>query len=123
MKRLVEVDRDTRFALAVDEKRAFREAQALMNYLDKSGNELPEPVRESVTVVVASILNGSLQLPIGLDAKPLNLAHLRDIGIDLPSEFLELYSRLFNTATGSRIDASKFEERDGRLFAWMQFED
>jgi len=94
-----------------------------MRYLESSGVQLPKDVSERVRSVIASALDGSLGLPIAVDEKPLNLAHLRDTGIELPSEFLELYSRFFNTATGSRIDTSKVEERDGKLFAWMEFEE
>ena len=120
----VELDPKTRFALTIDEKRARREAGDLLHYLSAPGALLPEDVRERVKEVVEASLDGRQSLPMDVNSKPLNLAHLQDIGLNLPAEFLELYSRFFNTATGSRIDvAGGVEKRDGKLFGWMEFED
>jgi hypothetical protein len=122
MRRVVQLDPQTFFAMEIDTSRLAREAKELMRCISRIPAEMDADgyYRKLVPLCEAAIA-GSLPLPLDVDRTPLNLAHLRDIGTELDAEFVELYARFMNTATGSRIEGPPFK-KDGKTWAWMEFE-
>jgi hypothetical protein len=123
-RQLVEIDRETMYAKRVDEKRMRREAAALREFLTRlSPAEDKHGLRKMVLPVCEAALNGKLRVPMSMRESPVNISRIEDVGGTVPPEFAELYSRFMNTTTGSRADTDHPVEKDGKLWAWMEFED
>lgn len=124
MKRLVELDPQTMYALEVDEKRLRREAAELKSYLD----QLPDSqdqlnLKSTVMPFCDGALNGTMQFPIDTRMVPLNISRILDVGDPIPSGFEELYARFFNTAVGSRAEVRTPIHKNSKVYAYMEFEE
>lgn len=122
-RRLVELDPQTRYTKELDLKRLQREARDLQAFLlalkpedDKLG------LRKRILPFCESALDGRLTRPLHPSEKPLNIMRILDNGDTLPQGFEELYARFFNTALGARADVENKIAKDGKLWAWMEFE-
>ncbi|WP_148044737.1 hypothetical protein [Stagnimonas aquatica] len=124
MKRLVELDLNTRYALEVDGLRLIREARDLQEYLVAlKPSRVAELLRSKVLPFTSAALRGSLKVPLEPHANPIHVTRFEDMyGEPLPPGFEHLYACFFNTAVGARADVEHKIERDGRLWAWMEFE-
>jgi hypothetical protein len=123
VKRLVELDRETMYAKEVDVNRLKREARELRDYLLAMPVEQDrERLREQVLPFCDAALAGTLRLPIDVADKPINITRILDRDGYIPPGFEELYARFMNTAVGSRADSQHPVERDGKLWALMEFE-
>ena len=54
---------------------------------------------------------------------PVKITRVFDSGEHFPDGFLELYATFSITATGGRVDYDRCFVQDGKLWAWMEFED
>ena len=81
----------------------------------------PLSLRHDVLPFCNGIISGNLDLPI--QDEPIHVGRLLDSGVIFPDGFLHLYSGLTNTAFGSRVNLDQLVEKDGKLFAPMEFEE
>jgi hypothetical protein len=121
MRRLVEIDPDTFYAREVDAVRLKREGRELREYI------LNIPVgkdvfnyRQKVLPIVEAALNDTLKLPFSASDEPLSYEIREAL---LPEDYAELHAAFFNTAVGEDADTDNTTERDGKLFAYMDFEE
>ena len=112
------------YSKEVDRKRLLREARDLRDYLLKlDPKDDQHDLRRRVLPFCEEALKGTLQLPVNVRQQPVDTTRILDIGGLLPDGFEELYARFFNTATGARAEVAQRFEKDGKTWAWMDFED
>ena len=124
MKKLVELDPVTRTTKQFDEVKIARSAQALKEYLlslAPDGDHLH--LRELVLPIVEKALSGRLDLPFDNRNKPLR----RELGEGLlPAEYNKLAAPFFVAISGMSglgSDLIKPIRKEGKIYAWMEFED
>lgn len=123
-RRLVELNPVTMYAKEVDLRRLRREAGELRAYLMALSDEQdPEGLRGRVLPFCEAAISGNLELPLSPSEKPINIVRVLDSGGYLPKGFEELYARFFNTAQGSRAEVEHPIYKQGKVWAWMEFED
>jgi hypothetical protein len=124
MKRLVELDQETMYAKEVDVKRLKREAKVLRDYLLALPSERDDlALRQRILPFCDAAMAETLHLPLDVRDKPINVTRILDMGGDLPPGFEDLYSNFFVVAVGGDADVAHPIYRDGKVFAWMEFED
>jgi hypothetical protein len=124
MRRLVEIDPETFYAREVDTRRLKREAQELKTYLlELNPRDDTVGLRRLIMPFCDQALAGTLDLPVDVGRKPILTSRIEDMGGTVPPGFEELYARFFNTATGVRAEVEAPVHKDGRVWAWMEFED
>lgn len=117
-KRRVELDHNGR-ATEVDWKRLHRHAMAVKEYLDQhpSCPEIPN-LRERAMPLVQAALSRTLIVP-----------NIRDPFIWegreglLPGGFSKVFNRFMNIVAGLDRDYANRIEKDGKVYAWVDFED
>lgn len=117
-RRLVELDENGR-AKEADRKRLCRRAMIVKEYLDRT--ESPEDIpnlRERAMEVVVAALNGALEIPEIHD--PFIWEGREGL---LPREFFRVWAPFMNMVAGLDCDYANRIEKDGKLYAWVEFED
>ncbi|MFZ5698951.1 MAG: hypothetical protein ACOY9J_09620 [Pseudomonadota bacterium] len=117
-KRLVELDKNGR-ATEVCWKRLRRRALVVKEYLDRNPGcpEIPN-LRERAMPLVNAALDGTLIIP-----------NLRDPFIWeggeglLPADFNHVFNKFMNIVAGLDCDYANRVEKDGKVYAWVEFED
>lgn len=116
-RRLVELD-ENGYAREVDWKRLKKRALVLKAYLD---NTPPPPevpnLRERTMPLIVDALSGALQIPA---QSPFNWETREGL---LPAEFDLFWSNFFYIACGLDRDYANRIEKDGKVYAWVEFED
>lgn len=119
-KRLVELDKNGS-ATEVCWKRLRRQALAVKEYLDRSPScpEIPN-LRERAMPLVQAALDGTLIVPLSIRRDPFVWEGGEGL---LPSDFNHVFSRFMNIVTGADRDYVNRVEKDGKVYAWVEFED
>lgn len=122
MKRLVEIDPNTGITKEFDQKAIRRSAQALKEYLLNLKTEDDEyNLREKVLPILEDALTGNLKFP--LDRQPLQFELTEGL---LPREYSRTSARFWVYAMGIGGLGSELIQpihKDGKAYAWMEFED
>lgn len=112
------------YAKEVDVVRLRREAKALLDFLwSLSPADDSIGLRSKVIPVCERALDGTLQIPLDVRDKPIDIPRLMDFGYELPKGFQDLYASFAVTATGARADVEHPVHKDGKVWGWMEFED
>lgn len=122
--RLVELDSKTKLSKVVDKKRLHHETEQLRNLLltlTKDTDTLR--LREKLLPICEGILDGKIESPLYSNDLPVKITRVFDSGEDFPDGFLEIYATFSITATGGRVDYDRCFVQDGKLWAWMEFDD
>lgn len=123
-RRLVEIDSRSFRSKEVDLMRLKREALELKDYLLRLQPEVDTiGLRGLVMPICETALAGTLALPLDPHQKPVLTTRVEDMGGKIPKGFEELYARFINTATGSRAEIETPIHKDGKVWAWMEFEE
>ena len=124
MRRLVEVNRETGYALEVDGVWLAREGRELMEFiLAMPSGDLKAEFTRKILPFCKGAIERAIEFPISPRRKPISITReFDDCGRELPAGFEELYARFFNTATGARVDLDSKISKDGKLWALMDFE-
>jgi hypothetical protein len=124
MKKLVELDPVAKTTKEFDETKIKRSAQKLKQYLLKiAPDDDVLHITELVLPIVEEALSGTLQLPFDNRKKPLRYESGEGL---LPSEYSALAAPFFVAISGmSGLGSDLIEpiRRDGKIYAWMEFED
>jgi hypothetical protein len=122
MKRLVEIDPKTGITKEFDHKVIRLSAQALKDYLlNLKAEDDKYDLRGKVLPIVEDALTGNLRLP--LDRRPLEYELTEGL---LPGEYSRTSARFWVYAMGMGGLGSELIQRidkDGKAYAWMEFED
>lgn len=121
MKRLVQLDPVSKSFVEVDQKKMQRTARLLRTYLlglDPMRDTYR--IREQVLPIVDAALDGSLKVPISPLDMPLRWELTEGL---LPREYSRIAAPFFNTIMGSHRTVPQIVEKDGKLYAMMEFED
>lgn len=124
MKKLVELDPESFTTKEVDHKKILRSAHALRDYLQHLAPEEDQyRIKEYVLPIVDEALAGTLRLPFSALQQPL----IRE-GADglLPREYEKLSAPFFVAIMGMSglgSDLIKPIHKEGKVYAWMEFED
>lgn len=119
-KKLVQLDDETWGWTEIDLIKLSRVAQNFMNWLE---NLKPEDdrfgyLKEDLPLVEAA-LKGTMSLPYK-GTEPHNW-EIRE-GL-IPREYLAISSPFYNTIRGAHLTPPEIIERDGKRYAWLEFED
>ena len=86
-------------------------------------SQISELLRRKVIPFTSAALKGTLSVPLEPSAKAIDVTRFEDMyDGSLPPGFEHLYACFFNTAIGARADVENKIEKDGKLWAWMEFE-
>lgn len=123
MRKLVELDPASMMTKEFDLVKIRRSAEALRNYLlGLSSGDDQYRIRDLVLPIVEEALAGRLVLPFDVHEKPLRYESVEGL---LPQEYVNLSAPFFLSITGMSglgSDLIKPIHKDGKLFAWMEFE-
>lgn len=121
MRRLVELDPVSKRFMEVDTKRVKREALALKEYILAAPAEEEEQFRyrSEILPIVEAALNGTLELPYR-GYWPYQWEGGEGL---LPRNYSRLEANFYIPVMGSHLDAPKIIVKDGKEYAWMEFED
>ncbi len=117
-KRLVELDHNGR-ATELDWKKLHRNAMAVKEYLDRhpSCPEIPN-LSERAMPLVQAALDGTLAVPNTKDP----FIWEGNEGL-LPGDFNKVFNKFMNIVAGLDRDYVNRIEKDGKVYAWVEFED
>lgn len=120
MRKLVELDTNGRF-MEVDAKCLKREAAALKEYILSASAEEEQQFRyrDEILPIVEGALNGTLELPYQ-GYRPYVWESSEGL---LPRKFFSLRANFIVAVTGTPLDIPEIVVKDGKKFAWMEFED
>jgi hypothetical protein len=124
MKRLVELNPKTYYSLEVDQARLLREARDLQQFLMQlPPGRINDMLRRKVLPFTSAALKGALKVPLDPGEGPIDFTRFEDLHEESPpSGFEHVYACFFNTAIGARSDVENKVTKDGKLWAWMDFE-
>lgn len=120
MRKLVELDANGRF-MEVDVKCLKRAALALKEYILAAPAEEEEQLhyRDEILPIVEAALNGALELPYR-GYRP----YVWEGGEGLlPRSYSRLEANFLVAVTGTPLDVPEIVVKDGKKYAWMEFED
>ena len=121
MRKLVELDPVSKRFMEVDTKRLNRAAQALKEYILAAPSEEEQQLRYSKEIlpIVEAALNGTLDLPYrGY------IPYVWEGGEGLlPPGYRSLEANFLVAVKGSHLDVPEIAVKDGKEYAWMEFED
>lgn len=124
MKKLVELDPVSMITKEFDETKIKRSAQALKEYFLKiAPDDNVLHMKELVLPIVEQALSGALELPFDNRKKPLRYESGEGL---LPAEYSKLSAPFFVAVSGmSGLGSDLIEpiRKDGKIYAWMEFED
>jgi hypothetical protein len=124
MKKLVELDPNTLTTKEFDCVKIARSATELRAYLlQLSPADDQFHIKDQVLPIVERALEGTLNLPFEVQQKPLRYESTEGL---LPREYNKLAAPFFVAIygmSGLGTDALQPIHKDGKIFAWMEFED
>lgn len=124
VKKLVELDAETMFTKVVDEKRLYREAEQLKGFLlTLNAENDANGLRDKLLPICDDVLTGKIRLPLKDEQLPVGAVQVLHWEGSLPAGFKKIYGAFYQTAVGGHVDFQEIISRDGKCFAWMEFED
>ena len=120
IRKLVELDDETWGWSEIDPvklKRVSTEFKVWLETVDPNNDQFSF-LRKDLPLVEAA-LNGSLTLPFKG-----NYPHSRELGEGfLPREYTKISAPFYSTIQGSHLVPPEVIEKDGKRYAWVEFED
>lgn len=120
MRKLVQLDDETWGWTEIDPVRLRRVSQAFKAWLTTvDPHDDPFGLLEQDLPLVEAALRGDLPLPFK-GGEP----HTREIGEGwLPPAYIEISAPFYNTIRGAHLEPPRIIEKDGKRYAWADFED
>lgn len=120
IRKLVELDAETWEWSEIDPLKLKRVSTEFKKWLEMvDANNDPFDFLKKDLPLVEAALNGSLALPFKG-----NYPHSRELGEGLlPREYTRISAPFYNTIRGAHLTPPKIIEKDGKRYAWAEFEE
>jgi hypothetical protein len=120
IRRLVELDDETWGWSEIDPVKLKRVARDFMAWLlTVDPNNDPFGFLQQDLPLVKAALRGDMPLPYK-GREP----HIRELGEGLlPKDYTHISAPFYNTIRGAHLEPPQIIEKDGKRFAWVEFED